>query len=155
MAAIACPCMHWVSQWDYNVGHQFHQQVWPLFTATQSESPQLFGSPTITRTMIDSACRDDSSSMGVRHGAWKSINQVSRSATLQPATRPSTTATYTCCSCDVSGLPTRLPSSLHLPSRDVQLLLLLTTCCTATFRIGCFHSSLLASCCMVCKIVCL
>lgn len=67
-------------QWDFNVGHQFHQQVWPLYVATQPDSPQLFGSPAVTRVMVDSACRDDSSLVGVRHGAWKGINQVSQSA---------------------------------------------------------------------------
>ena len=66
-------------QWDFNVGHQFHQQVWPLYVATQTQSTALFGAPTVTRLMLDSACRDDNSAMGVRHGAWKAINQVCHS----------------------------------------------------------------------------
>ena len=113
-------CAGWC-QWDFNVGHQFHQQVWPLFIATQSESAQLFGSPTITRAMIDSSCRDDSSSMGVRHGAWKAINQVSQ----QP--------------------PTDTPASTCVAARP--LIPPLTAACCLLFIV--LVSSSVASCCKV------
>ena len=60
-------------EWDFNVGHQFHQQVLPMYTAITAG--QLFHRAQATLLLIDAGCADSASSLGVRHGAWKSINQ--------------------------------------------------------------------------------
>ena len=60
-------------EWDFNVGHQFHQQVLPMYTALTAH--ELFNRPAAHALLLDAGCRDAASSMGVRHGAWKLINQ--------------------------------------------------------------------------------
>ena len=61
-------------EWDFNIGHQFHQQVWPMFQALASHAE--FGHPAATAMLLDAGCADASSSIGVRHNAWKPINQM-------------------------------------------------------------------------------
>lgn len=60
-------------EWDFNVGHQFHQQIWPMFQALHSSAS--YNTPNVQSLLIDNGCADPKSSMGIRHGAWKPINQ--------------------------------------------------------------------------------
>ena len=61
-------------EWDFNIGHQFHQQVLPMYTALTAHA--LFQRPAPSALLIDGGCAEAASTVGVRHGAWKPINQL-------------------------------------------------------------------------------
>ena len=61
-------------EWDFNIGHQFHQQVWPMYVGLAAHA--AFAHPEPRLLLLEGGCADAASSLGVRHNAWKPINQL-------------------------------------------------------------------------------